>query len=53
MLVGIVLRLLWTRYAPKEWLADMEVFAAGVIAGDALASFYDMGSKYFATRSPH
>ncbi len=53
VLTGIVLRLLWTRYAKKEWLGDMEVFAAGVIAGDALASFYDMGSKYFATRSPH
>jgi hypothetical protein len=26
----------------------MEVFAAGVIAGDALAIFYDMGSKHFA-----
>jgi uncharacterized oligopeptide transporter (OPT) family protein len=52
VLVGIVLRLIWTRYSPKEWRADMEVFAAGVIAGDALSSFYDMGSKYFATRSP-
>jgi uncharacterized oligopeptide transporter (OPT) family protein len=48
VLVGIVLRLLWTRVAQKEWLGDMEVFAAGVIAGDALANFYDMGSKYFA-----
>jgi hypothetical protein len=27
----------------------MEVFAAGVIAGDALASFWDMGSRYLAT----
>lgn len=52
VLVGIVLRLIWTRYSPKQWRADMEVFAAGVIAGDALSSFYDMGSKYFATRSP-
>jgi len=51
VLTGIVLRLLWTRFAKKEWLTDMEVFAAGVIAGDALSSFYDMGSKYFATRS--
>jgi uncharacterized oligopeptide transporter (OPT) family protein len=49
VLIGIVLRLLWTRFAPREWLGDMEVFAAGVIAGDALASFYDMGSRYFAT----
>ena len=29
----------------------MEVFGAGVIAGDALYSFYDMGAKYFALRS--
>jgi hypothetical protein len=28
----------------------MEVFAAGVIAGDALSSFYDLGSKYFAPK---
>ena len=26
----------------------MEVFAAGVIAGDAFYSFWDMGHKYFA-----
>jgi uncharacterized oligopeptide transporter (OPT) family protein len=51
VLTGIALRLLWTRFAPKEWLGDMEVFAAGVIAGDALASFYDMGSRYFATKA--
>ncbi|SEE60000.1 Uncharacterized membrane protein, oligopeptide transporter (OPT) family [Rhizobiales bacterium GAS191] len=50
VLTGIVLRLLWTRYAPQEWRSDMEVFAAGVIAGDALASFYDLGSKYFSTK---
>ncbi|MFI5012422.1 MAG: OPT/YSL family transporter [Hyphomicrobiales bacterium] len=50
VLIGIVLRLLWTRFAPKERLGDMEVFAAGVIAGDALSGFYDMGSKYFATK---
>jgi len=46
VLVGIVLRILWTRFAAKENVADMEVFAAGVIAGDALYSFYDMGTKY-------
>jgi uncharacterized oligopeptide transporter (OPT) family protein len=51
VLVGIVLRLVWTRYAPAEWRSDMEVFAAGVIAGDALSSFYDVGSRYFATKS--
>jgi uncharacterized oligopeptide transporter (OPT) family protein len=51
VLVGIVLRLIWTRYAPAERRSDMEVFAAGVIAGDALSSFYDVGSRYFATKS--
>ncbi len=51
VLVGIVLRLLWTRFAPKAWVGDMEVFAAGVIAGDALSGFYDMGSRYFATKA--
>ncbi len=51
VLIGIVLRLVWTRFSPKQWLGDMEVFAAGVIAGDALASFYDLGSKYFAPKS--
>jgi len=49
VLVGIVCRLAWTRLAPPEWRGDMEVFAAGVIAGDALASFWDLGSKYLAT----
>ena len=49
VLVGIVCRLAWTRLAPLEWRGDMEVFAAGVIAGDALASFWDLGSKYLAT----
>jgi hypothetical protein len=29
----------------------MEVFAGGVIAGDALYSFYDMGARYFAARA--
>ena len=52
VLVGIVLRILWTRFAPQEMIGDMEVFAAGVIAGDALSSFYDMGAKYLATPLP-
>jgi uncharacterized oligopeptide transporter (OPT) family protein len=51
VLVGIVLRLAWTRFAPVEWRGDMEVFAGGVIAGDALSSFYTMGAKYFSTRT--
>ncbi len=40
VLVGIVLRLLWTQYAPAERRSDMEVFAGGVIAGDALFAFF-------------
>ncbi|SED90264.1 Uncharacterized membrane protein, oligopeptide transporter (OPT) family [Rhizobiales bacterium GAS188] len=51
VLTGIVLRLIWTRYAPQEWRSDMEVFAAGVIAGDALMSFYNMGRQYFTGKS--
>jgi uncharacterized oligopeptide transporter (OPT) family protein len=50
VLVGIALRLAWTRFAPVELRGDMEVFAGGVIAGDALSSFYTMGAKYFSTR---
>ena len=46
VLSGIVLRILWTRIASRGRLADMEVFAAGVIAGDALFSFYDMSARY-------
>ena len=46
VLVGIVLRMIWQSMATKERLGDMEVFAAGVIAGDALYSFYDLGSRY-------
>ena len=46
VLTGIVLRILWTRIAEQGRLADMEVFAAGVIAGDALFSFYDMSARY-------
>jgi uncharacterized oligopeptide transporter (OPT) family protein len=51
VLVGIALRLAWTRFAPAAWRADMEVFAGGVIAGDALFSFYDTGARYFAARA--
>ena len=45
---GIVLRLVDRGAAARR--ADMEVFAAGVIAGDAFYSFYDMGSKYAALK---
>jgi len=46
VLVGIVLRFLWERLAPKKLFGDMTVFGAGVIAGDALYSFYDLGTRY-------
>jgi uncharacterized oligopeptide transporter (OPT) family protein len=46
VLVGIALRFLWERLAPKKWLGDMTVFGAGAIAGDALYSFYDLGTRY-------
>jgi uncharacterized oligopeptide transporter (OPT) family protein len=50
VLAGIALRLLWTRYGPTAMRSDTEVFAGGVIAGDALYSFYDLGARYFAAR---
>jgi uncharacterized oligopeptide transporter (OPT) family protein len=50
VITGVVLRLLWTRFAGDGQRSTMEVFAAGVIAGDALFSFYDLGTKYAATR---
>ena len=51
VLVGIALRILWIRFGPAAMRSDMEVFAGGVIAGDALYSFYDMGARYLALRS--
>jgi len=50
VLVGIVLRLIWTRLTEGQRRADMEVFAAGVNAGDAFYSFWDMGHKYFTIK---
>jgi uncharacterized oligopeptide transporter (OPT) family protein len=50
VLVGILCRLAWTRFASAARRGDMEVFAAGVIAGDALFSFYDSTVKYFAKK---
>ncbi len=52
VLLGVVLRLLWMRLRGSAGQADMEVFAAGVIAGDALYSFYDLGARY-AARQAH
>jgi uncharacterized oligopeptide transporter (OPT) family protein len=50
VLVGIALRFIWTRMTEGKRQSDMEVFGAGVIAGDAFYSFWDMGSRYFAAK---
>jgi uncharacterized oligopeptide transporter (OPT) family protein len=50
VLVGIACRVAWTRFAAPARRGDMEVFAAGVIAGDALFSFYDSTARYFARK---
>jgi uncharacterized oligopeptide transporter (OPT) family protein len=50
VITGVILRMLWTRFAGVGQRSTMEVFAAGVIAGDALFSFYDLGSKYAAVK---
>ena len=47
VLVGVVLRVIWTRATMGARQSEMEVFAAGVIAGDALYSFYDSTTKTF------
>jgi uncharacterized oligopeptide transporter (OPT) family protein len=46
VITGVVIRLMWSRLGGERQRSTMEVFAAGVIAGDALFNFYDMGSKY-------
>ncbi len=50
VITGVVLRLLWSRFAGAGQRSTMEVFAAGIIAGDALFSFYDLGSRYAAMK---
>jgi uncharacterized oligopeptide transporter (OPT) family protein len=50
VITGVVIRLLWSRLGGVSQRSTMEVFAAGVIAGDALFSFYDMGRKYAALK---
>ncbi len=47
VLVGVVLRLIWMRQTAGRRQSEMEVFAAGVIAGDALYSFWSTTSKTF------
>jgi uncharacterized oligopeptide transporter (OPT) family protein len=50
VMTGVVIRLTWSRLGGVSQRSTMEVFAAGVIAGDALFSFYDMGRKYAALK---
>ncbi|HEY9346172.1 MAG TPA: OPT/YSL family transporter, partial [Inquilinus sp.] len=51
VLAGIVIRFLWTRWRGEEGRSEMEVVAAGVIAGDALFSFFDsVGQRLFGRR---
>jgi uncharacterized oligopeptide transporter (OPT) family protein len=48
VLVGIAARLIWERVGGKDSEGDMQVFAAGLIAGDAVFSFFDsVGKRYF------
>ncbi len=47
VLAGILCRLVWERLRGADGEGDMEVFAAGVIAGDALFSFFDSVLKNF------
>lgn len=50
VLVGVALRFVWTKLTSGTRQSEMEVFAAGVIAGDALFSFYDTMSRTFAVK---
>ncbi|WP_158817910.1 OPT/YSL family transporter [Methylocapsa sp. S129] len=47
VLSGIVCRLIWERLHGEGGEGDMEVFAAGIIAGDAIFSFFDSVIKNF------
>ncbi|WNJ91434.1 OPT/YSL family transporter [Bosea sp. 685] len=47
VLFGIVCRLIWEKLRGTSGEGDMEVFAAGVIAGDAIFSFFDSVLKGF------
>lgn len=50
VLAGILCRLVWEKLRGASGEGDMEVFAAGVIAGDAIFSFFDSVSKNFFKR---
>ena len=47
VLLGVILRVVWMKVTEGKRQSEMEVFAAGVIAGDALYSFYDTMSRTF------
>ncbi|MGX1786438.1 OPT/YSL family transporter [Bosea sp. NPDC055332] len=47
VLAGILCRLIWEKLRGSSGEGDMEVFAAGVIAGDAIFSFFDSVLKNF------
>ena len=50
VLAGILCRIVWEKLRGASGEGDMEVFAAGVIAGDAIFSFFDSVSKNFWKR---
>lgn len=50
VLAGILCRVIWEKLRGSGGEGDMEVFAAGVIAGDAIFSFFDSVSKNFWKR---
>jgi uncharacterized oligopeptide transporter (OPT) family protein len=50
VLAGILCRIIWEKLRGASGEGDMEVFAAGVIAGDAIFSFFDSVSKNFWKR---
>ncbi|WP_449376162.1 OPT family oligopeptide transporter, partial [Bosea thiooxidans] len=50
VLAGILCRIIWEKLRGADGDGDMEVFAAGVIAGDAIFSFFDSVSKNFWKR---
>lgn len=41
VMIGIVVRILIMKLAGEKWKTDMEVFAAGLIAGDAIFNFFN------------
>ncbi len=50
VLAGILCRIIWEKLRGASGEGDMEVFAAGVIAGDAIFSFFNSVSKNFWKR---